>query len=232
LGGASEATKQQQQINLQASQQQLGFDKQLMDLFQKQYANQKGVLDFLQSTLKPIVAQSLAGHGFDAATEAAMRTSATEGLTNEFQHAQMALNQQLKTAGDANVPSGVTAGLDTALLNQEAQAKAGAQREITVRNAALANSNLWNAINALGGNAAQANPLGYASSATGGSGAIAGLGESQSALQNAITSANSNSFFGKLGGAFASSLGSGLGSALTGGLGTGVSMMGSGNFGW
>lgn len=219
MGGPSEATKKQQQVTLEASEQQLTFDSQLMDLFQKQYANQKGVLDFLQGTLKPIVAQSEAGHGFDAATEAAMRTSATEGLTNEFTNAKAALNQELKTSGSSDVPSGVTAGLETGLLNEEAKAQAGAQRDITVQNASLANSNLWNAINALSGNAAQINPLGYSSGATGGSGAVAGLGESQSALQNAITQANSSSFFGKLSGSFASGLGGGLAGATTGGIG-------------
>lgn len=197
-GGASAATKQQQQVTLQASQQQLGFDKQLMDLFQKQYANQKDTLDFLQNTLKPIVAQSEAGHGFTPATEAAMRTSATDTLSQNFQNAQAALNQTLKTSGDANVPSGVTVGANAALFNQEAIAKAGAQRDITVQNASFANSNLWNALNGLEGNAAQVNPLGYSSAATGGSGTVAGLGSAQGNLQSAITSANNSSFFGKL----------------------------------
>ncbi len=198
MGGPSQATKQQQQVTLQASQQQLGFDKQLMDLFQKQFAQQKGVLDYLQSTAKPIVERSLAGEGFTPEALAAMRTSATDTLSENFQSAQAALNQTLKTSGDANVPSGVTAGADASLLNQEAIAKSQAQRDITINSASLANSNLFNALNVLNGVSAQTDPLGYASSATGGSGAVAGLGKSQSDLQNSITSASSNSFFGKL----------------------------------
>lgn len=219
MGGPSKATRQQQQVNLEASQQQLSFDNQLMDLFQKQYANQKSVLDFLQGTAKSIVSQAETGKGFDASTEAALRTSATEGLTNQFQNAQAALNQQLRSSGDINVPSGVTAGLDAGLLNEEAKAQAGAQRDITVQSAQLANSNLFNALNVLNGVSAQTNPLGYSSAATGGSGAVAGLGESQSALQNAITNASNSSFFGKLGGAFASGLGGALAGATTGGIG-------------
>src|SRR5260221_744123 len=207
MGGPSQATKDQQQVTLQASQKQLAFNTQLMDLFQKQYANQKSVLDFLTNTVKPIVAQSLAGKGFDASTEAAMRTSANDTLSQNFQNAQAALNQTLKTSGDANVPSGVTVGADTGLLNQEAIAKSQAQRDITVQSASLANSNLWNSLNALNGVAAQTNPLGYGSEATSGSGAVAGLGESQSALQNAITSASSNSFFGKLASGIATGIG-------------------------
>lgn len=219
MGGPSKATKEQQQVNLTASQQQLQFDSQLMDLFQKQYANQKSVLDFLQGTLKPIVTRSEAGEGFTPEQEAAMRTSATEGLTNQFENARAALDEKLKTSGDASIASGVTAGLETGLLNEEAKAQAGAQRDITLQNAGLANSNLWNAINALSGNAAQINPLGYSSGATGGSGSIASLGESQSALQNAITNASNSSFFGKLGSSFATGLGSGLAGATTGGIG-------------
>lgn len=232
MGGASSATKKQQAVTLEASEQQLAFNTQLMSLFQSQYATQKSTLDFLQGVLKPVITQAEAGQGYSTAELNAMRTSANDTLSENFQNAQAALNQTLKTSGDANVPSGVTAGADAALLNSEAIAKSQAQNAITVQNAEVARSNLFGAVNALQGNAAQVNPLGYSSAATGGSGTIAGLGNAQSNLQNAITSANSNSFFGKLGGSLATSLGSGIGSALTGGLGTGVSMLGSGNFGW
>lgn len=207
MGGPSAATKAQQQVNLEASQKQLQFDDQLMELFQKQFASQKNVLDMLQNFSQGIIQQSMEGKGFTPATEAAMRTSATEGLTNEFQNAQAALNQELKTSGSADVPSGVTGGLETALLNSEAQAKAGAQRDITVQNASLANSNLWNAFNVLNGVSAQTNPLGYSSAATGGSGAVAGLGSAQSNLQNAITNANNSSFFGKVTSGLANAIG-------------------------
>src|SRR6185437_8371671 len=96
------------------------------------------------------------------------------------------------------VPSGVTTGADLALLESESQSKAGAQRDITLADEQQANSNLFNAANVLNGVAAQDNPLGYASEVTGGSGAVAGLGDAQSNLQKAITEANNNSFFGKI----------------------------------
>lgn len=206
-GGPSSATKQQQQVTLDASKQQLAFDTTLQNLFKQQFASQKSTLDYLQSTVKPIVAQSLAGHGFSPEAEAAMRTSATDSLSQQFTNAQAALNQTLKTSGDANVPSGVTVGANAALLNQEAIAKAGAQRDITVENEQFANSNLWNSLNVLNGVSAQTDPLGYSSAATGGSGAVAGLGKSQSDLQNSITNANSNSFFGKLTSGIATGIG-------------------------
>lgn len=232
MGGASQATKDQQKVTLEASKNSLQFQQQLMSLFQQQFANQKGVLDFLQGTLKPEIARAQAGEGFSDKALAAMRTSATDTTASQFQNAQAALNQTLKTSGSANVPSGVTVGANEAFLTAEARTQAGNQNQITLANAGQAQNNFWNAINALNGVSAQINPLGYSGEASGAGGTVANLSNSQSSLQNAITSANSNSFFGKLGGSFASSLGGGLGAALTGGMGTGVSMIGSGNFGW
>lgn len=198
MGGPSQATKDQQQVTLQASKQELQFQSQLMSLFQQQFADQKGVLDFLQGTLKPVIADAEAGKGFSTDEEAAMRTSATDAVSSQFQNAQQALNQELRSSGNANVPSGVTAGADTALLTEEAKTQAGTQNQITVAKAQQARSNLFNAVNALNGVAAQVNPLGYGSEASGAGGTIAGLSGAQSSLQNAITQANNSSFFGKL----------------------------------
>jgi hypothetical protein len=214
MGGPSAATKEQQQVTLEASQQQEQFQSTLTGLFQQQFANQKGVLDFLQGTLKPEIAQAQAGQGFSPEALAAMRTTATDTTASQFQNAQSALNQELKTSGSANVPSGVTVGADSALLEREAETQAGGQNQITLANAGQAQNNFWNSINALNGVSAQINPLGYGSAASGAAGTVAGLGNAQSSLQNAITSANSSSFFGQLGGSFARGLGGGLGSAL------------------
>lgn len=215
MGGPSAATKQSQQLTLQAQQQQLSFDSTLQNLFQQQFANSQSVLSYLQNTAKGIVTQSEAGNGFSPEALAAMRTSATDAVSGEFANAQAALNQTLRSNGDANVPSGVTVGADSALLAQEAEQQAGTQNQITVANAQQSQNNLWNSLNVLNGVAAQDNPLGYASAATGGSGAVAGLGESQAMLQNSITNANSNSFFGKLMSGFAT----GIGGAMTSGFG-------------
>lgn len=217
MGGPSQATKDQQQVTLQASKQELQFQSQLMSLFQQQFANQKGVLDFLQGTLKPVIAQAEAGKGFSDAELNAMRTSSTDAVSSQFQNAQQALNQELRSSGSANVPSGVTAGADTALLAQAAQTQAGTQNQLTVANAQQARSNLFNAVNALQGVGAQINPLGYGSEASGAGGTVAGLSGAQSSLQNSITNANNSSFFGRLGGSFASALGGGLGNFVFGG---------------
>lgn len=228
MGGASQSTKDQQKVTLEASKNQLQFQQQLMTLFQQQFANQKGVLDFLQGTLKPEIAAAQAGQGYSPAALAAMRTSATDTTASEFQNAQAALNQELKTSGSANVPSGVTVGANQAFLTAEARTQAGNQNQITLANAGQAQNNFWNAINALNGVSAQINPLGYSGEASGAGGTVANLSNSQSSLQNALTNASSNSFFGKLGGSFASSLGGGLGKLLTGGMGGSMGMGGGG----
>lgn len=218
-GGASSATKEQQQLTNEQTQQTMAFDQQLMQLFQKQYATQQTQLNFLNSILKPVASNAEAGNGFTKPELAAMRTSATDQLTTQEQNAQKALNQTLKTSGDANIPSGVTVGANEALQNSEFQANANTQNQITVANAQQANSNLFNAVNALNGVAAQESPNALQSGALEGGSTVASLGGAQGSLQNAITNANSNSFFGKLGGSFASGLGGGLSGALTGGLG-------------
>jgi hypothetical protein len=213
-GEPSQATQEQQQVTLQSSQQELAFQQQLMTLFQQQFSNQQNVLNFLQGTIKPEIAQAQAGEGYSPEALAAMRTTATDTTSSQFQNAQAALNQELKTSGSANVPSGVTVGADAALLAQEAQTQAGGQNQITIANATQAQNNFWNSINALNGVSAQINPLGYGSEASGAGGTIAGLSNSQSSLQNAITNANNSSFFGRLGGAFGSALGGGLAGSL------------------
>jgi hypothetical protein len=218
-GGASSATKEQQSLTTEQTQQTMAFDQQLEGLFQKQYATQQTQLNFLQSILKPVAANAEAGNGFTKPELAAMRTSATDQISAQEQNAQKALNETLKTSGDANIPSGVTVGADEALANQAFQAKAGAQNNITVQNAEQANSNLFNAVSALNGVATEESPTSLESGSLEGGSTVAGLSSAQGGLQNSITNANSNSFFGKLGSGFASGLGGGLAGALTGGVG-------------
>src|SRR6185437_10021468 len=165
MGGPSAATKAQQQLTLQSTEQQMDFNNQLMSLFQKQFASQQSTLQYLKDTFQPVISNAQAGNGFSPQALAAMRTGATDTLSTQFQNAQQALNQQLKTAGDANVPSGVTVGADMALLQEEARQNAAAQNNITLANQQQANSNLFNAANVLNGVAAQDNPLGYAGAA-------------------------------------------------------------------
>lgn len=216
MGGASSATKQQQQLTLQETQQQMSFNSQLMGLFQQQFQNQQNQLNFLKGVMQPVITNAQAGKGFSDEALNAMRTSATDTLSGQFQNAQAALNQQLRSSGSANIPSGVNVGADMALLQEQAKENAAAQNTITLANQQQATSNLFNAANVLNGVAAQNSPNALMSGSLEGGSTVAGLGGAQSQLQNAITNANSNSFFGKLGGAFATTLGKTLGGGLSG----------------
>jgi hypothetical protein len=83
--------------------------------------------------------------------------------------------------GESQLPSGVGAQLNEALLNAEAADKATGQNQITMQNEQLKQQNYWNAVNALNGVATQENPLGYANSATAGSGAVSSLSQAVTA---------------------------------------------------
>lgn len=177
-----------------AENQQMQFDSQLMSIFNTQYASQSATLKYLQGQLQPII--SAGGKGYTDRQLASMRTGATDINSQQFQNAEAALNNKISAASGGSKLTGVSgAALESqaGLLSAEAQTEAGSQNEITQSNANLQQQNYWAAINALNGVTAQVNPLGYAGSATQGSGAVAGL-------SNAVTNANQSQLMGALGG--------------------------------
>lgn len=184
-----------------AEHQQLAFTQQLQNVFNAQYLNQRNVLAFLQNRLKPQVSNP---QGFAPAALAAMRAQATDTIATNFQHAEQALNAKEQTQGGADLPSGVNAQLDAALLAQEQEQQAAASNNITLQNEQQRQANYWRAVGALSGNASQENPLGYAEAANGGSGANAALSE-------ANTQANKSGF----GGSFANAAGADVAGAAT-----------------
>lgn len=197
-----------------AENQQMQFDQQLMSIFSQQYANQSGILNYLKGQLEPSI--TAGGKGYSDADLAAMRTSASDTNAANFQNAEQALNNKISMASGGSKLTGVSgAALESqaGLLNAEAQQEAGSQNQITEANANLKQQNYWAAINALNGVSAQVNPLGYASGATQGSGAVAGL-------SNAVTNANQSQLLGALGGIAGGGL-AGLGTAIGGPSGAG-----------
>jgi len=184
-------------VTLDASKNQLQFQQQLMTLFQQQFANQKGVLDFLQGTLKPELARAQAGEGFSDKALAAMRTSATDTTASEFQNAQAALNQTLKTSAARMSPRASQWERTRLFLPQ----KRGHRRESESNHASECRTSTKQLLETPSTRStafsAQINPLGYGGEASGAGGTVASLSDSQSKLQDALTSAGSNSFFGK-----------------------------------
>ena len=159
-----------------------------------------------QGRLKPMINNPT---GYSPAALAAMRAQATDTIAMNFQHAQQALGEHEAQTGGNNLPSGVNAQLDADLYAQEAEQQAGAANNITLQNENLKQQNYWAAINALSGNAAQVNPLGYAQSANQG-------GDAAASLSEANTRANNSGFLHDVGSAFGSEIGSGAGGALFG----------------
>ncbi len=154
-----------------AEQQQMTFDSQLMNIFQQQYGSQSQITKYLTSQLEPNI--SAGGQGMSPAALAAARTQSTDTLSNQFQGAQRAIN----ATQQRDLPSGVNAQVSGSLMAQEAEAQSAGQNQITSQNEAIKQANYWNSINALSGNAAQINPLGYAGGATSGGNTVAGLSQ-------------------------------------------------------
>jgi hypothetical protein len=161
-----------------AEQQQASFDSQLMAAFQQQFGKQSAVTSYLTSKLQPMIDNPT---GVSAADLAAARTSSDDQFSSAYQNAQKALNAKMATSGDSQLPSGVGAQLNSALLQAEAADKATGQNTITMQNEQLKQQNYWNAVNGLNGVATTENPLGYANSATSGSGAVANLSQAVTA---------------------------------------------------
>lgn len=177
-----------------AETSQQTFDASLQNIFTQQYATQKSNLDYLTSKLKPQI--DAGGTGYTPEQLASMRTGATDTNSAQFQAAQAALQNSISQRSGGSKLTGVSGAsteADAALLNSAAQTEAGSQEKITADNANLQQSNYWNAINTLNGVAAQNNPLGYASSATAGTGAVANASQ-------AYTSSNQSQLLGALGG--------------------------------
>jgi hypothetical protein len=180
-----------------AEAQQASFNATLMSTFQQQFATQKNTLDYLKSKMQPMIDNPT---GLSDAGLAAARTSSDDQFSSAYQNAQRALNAKMATSGESTLPSGVGAQLNSALLNAEAADKATGQNQITMQNESLKQSNYWSAVNALNGVAAQNNPLGYANSATSGSGAVANLSQ-------AVTASSGPTFGSILGGVAGGALG-------------------------
>lgn len=163
----------------QSEKAQAAFQQQLMGIFSQQFAGQKKSLDFLNNKLMPMITKPT---GFDESTLTSMRTGAREGVAGEYEQAQKAVNaQRLAQTGPTSLPSGVDAQIQGSLAGDVAREQAGAQRDISLQDAQLKQQNLWNSINALSGNAAQINPLGYAGQATSAGAATGSLGEAYNA---------------------------------------------------
>jgi hypothetical protein len=155
-------------------QQQLAFNQQLQNAFMAQYGKQSAQIDYLNSILKPMVTNPT---GLSQPALTAMRTSASDTIAREGQNAKSAVAAtEAARGGGTGLPSGVEAQLDEGVALNTANQQSTAQNQITQYDESVRQTNLWNAINGLQGNARMLDPTAYSANANQGSSALAGLG--------------------------------------------------------
>jgi hypothetical protein len=190
------------QIAKQAEVQQMQFQGQLMQVFQQQFGQQSGILDFLKNRLQPMIDNPT---GYSDAAKAAMKANATDEISGQYDNATKALQNVQFARGGRDLPSGVDEMQAGALKGAQARDTAGALNTIELNDENLKQNNYWNATNVLSGNvASQYNPLGYSSSANQ-AGAVTGD------LAQAYNASKQSQLLGALGG-----IAGGVGTALAG----------------
>jgi hypothetical protein len=145
-----------------------------MQMMQQQYGLQSSQLAFLNGILQPMV-QNPTGLGQKDLT--AMRTTASDTIAQQGANAQKAI--QAKEAGTGNgtgLPSGAQDQINAGVATATAEQEASTQNQITQYDASVKQSNFWNAVSGLSGNAAMLNPTSYAGAANQGSSSLASLG--------------------------------------------------------
>lgn len=174
-----------------AEQSQVAFQQTLQKVFSSQFNQQQGIYNFLRGPLESMITNP---QGYSADALAAMRTSATDQISQSYGNAEKALQAKNFALGGRDLPSGVFEQQMGGLEAGQASDTASAQNQITQQNANLQQQNYWNAIGALSGQQQQLNPLGYAGSATGAASSVAGLSQ-------AYTQSQQSQLLGALGGA-------------------------------
>jgi hypothetical protein len=197
LAKGDDTAKASEAASLQNQQTQMQFNQQLMAVFQKQFGQQTDVLNYIKGKMQPLIDNPT---GASPEALAAMRTSATDQISNQYQSAQKALQRTQFANGSRDLPSGVNDQLNEALLQSEASDKAGAQNNITIQDENLKQANYWNAVNTLSGTAAQFNPQSYAGSATNAANSASSAGDSVGNLSQAVTASNGPTVGAILGG--------------------------------
>jgi hypothetical protein len=163
----------------EAEAQTAAFQQTLMNSYQQQYASQTNILNYLNSKMQTQI--NAGGQGYNPATLAAMRASASDQTASATQNAIRGSQNQQFNEGGENLPSGVNAQINAAIQTAGAQTEAESQQGITEQNAQLQNANYWNAVGTLGGVAGQFNPNGSISGVTSAASGIASLSQANTA---------------------------------------------------
>lgn len=180
----------------QGETQQLAFDQQLQQMMQQQFGLQSAQLQYLNSVLRPMVENP---QGLAPKDLTALRTSASDTISSQAANAKQAVQAtEAAHGGGTGLESGPESQIQGQIATATAQQQSSAQNSITQYNEQVRQSNFWNAISGLSGNAALLNPTSYAGAANQGSGALANLG---TAYYNTQQSGWLNAALGGLGAA-------------------------------
>jgi hypothetical protein len=152
----------------QLAQEQASFYQELTQNYATMFPEQQAILKSLTSEFQPILEAGPNQTGFSAAEESSLRTTASDTTAKAAQEADVALGAKLDTMGDASIPSGARAQLESGVLTSAAEENAGLQNQITQENYAVGRENFLNAASALDTAAGLENPNAFASAANAG----------------------------------------------------------------
>jgi len=146
------------------------LSQQLFGIMQQQLGAQTGLLNFLKQRLDFVFDPEFTG--FLPGEEAALRTQAFEETTGRFDVARQQIQSRAAILGGRQLPGGATIALLGGVEAAEAEAQAGAQRQISIAGGERRLASIFNAGSILQGNAALLNPAAFSGQAVGGLAAL------------------------------------------------------------
>jgi len=184
---------------------QLDLTKQLMNENSQIYGQQSGILQTLNNTFAPILAQGPDQTGFGKNELTALNTQNTDTTAENFAQAQRTLNENRAAEGGGNTfePSGAAASEDESLAATAEASKSANQNQITEANYAQGRQNFNTAARVLGTTASTLNPTGAANAATSSGSAASSTANTIAAQSNSVWS----SVLGALGGVASTAIG-------------------------
>ena len=163
------------------------LSKQLFGIMQQQLSGQRDLLAFLKQRLSFVFDPDFTG--FLPGEEAALRTQAFEETTGRFDVARQQIQSRAAILGGRQLPGGATIALLGGVESAEAEALAGAQRQISIAGGERRLASIFNAGSILQGNAALLNPAAFSGQAIGGLSGF--VGGQPSGLLNSLIGAGS-----------------------------------------
>lgn len=160
------------------------LSQQLFGIMQTQLAGQTSLLDFLKQKLNFVFDPEFTG--FLPGEEAALRTQAFEETTGRFDIARQQIQSRAAILGGRQLPGGATIALLGGVEAAEAEALAGAQRQISIAGGERRLASIFNAGSILQGNAALLNPAAFSGQAVAGLGQLNVRGQSGGLLNSLI----------------------------------------------